>query len=359
MMRLFYCLLFIVLISSGCTDHRNLHVDAKPMFIIKNDWSESKLAPESATVMLFHSIPQFEPMYNNALIHRLYLEPKLYDLLVFNEAMFSPSETNLEGIAYRGTEGFNTFGAYAKPSSVNSVFKSAPDEIMVGYGYPVPLAAAKYDQKEILGSKQYILKYEDGKNGFPVYSDFDADSVDMLPIRVTREVKVIAHIKNFREKSRVSCVLRGFAEGVLLSSRQPDGGNAAYVFDLNSARPDPEVEAGYIVVSKPFATFGPWWSSYPSDRRRYVLDFVVANGEILNYSFDVTEYIEKVVTRSVGEAIIKIKAEEAKFLADGTIPKLETIIIEVWFELPPIEGDGSLDVGVGDWGSDIIVSVPI
>lgn len=342
----------------ACTDQRDLYVDAKPMFIIKNDWSAARLTPESATAMLFPRPDPCEPMFSDPCRHKLYMEPNLYDILVFNEVMFSPDVTNLEGIVYRGTNQFNTFGAYAKPNPVNPIFKSGNDEVMVGYGYPEPLAARTVEQKEVLSGKEYVLKYQNGKNGFPICKDFDADSVALLPLRVTRDVKVIAHVKNLKSQFRVSGALRGFAEGVLLSSRQPDGANASYTFDLNSATPDPAVKDGHIIVSKSFATFGPWWNNYPANQS-YILDIVAAkNVDIFRYSFDVTECNGVTVTQSIGEAIVKIRTEESQFRRDGTLPAMDEIIIEVWFELPPVIDD-SIDVGVGDWGTDIIIPIPI
>lgn len=352
------CALLAVVTSVSCTDHRDLHVASTPMFVIKNDWSVARLNPESATAMLFARPQPCEPMYSDACRHKLYLEPSMYNILVFNEVMFSPTATNLEGIEYRGTDGFQTFGAYAKPNPVNPVFRGDADEIMVGYGYPEPLATRTFEEKEVLTSKQYLLKYQNGKNGFTTYQTFDADSVEMLPIRVTREIKVIAHVRNLKNKFRVSGTLRGLAEGVLLATRQPAGANASYTFDLNSAVSDPEVEEGHIIVSKPFSNFGPWWNKYPSDQR-YILDIVAAQGkDLYPYHFDVTQSDGTTVTKSMGEAIVKIKIEEALFQKDGTPPAMEQIIIEVWFDLPAII-DESIDVGVGDWGSDIIIPVPI
>lgn len=352
--------LLVVVVLAGCTDHRTLHVESKPMFVLKNDWSVSRVSPESATAMFFSRTEPYEPMYNNPHRHKLYLDSNKYDILVFNEIMFSPSVSNLDGIIYRGTESFNTFGAYSKPSPVNPIFRVDPDEVMVGYGYPETLATGTSEQKEILSIKDYLIKYLDGKNQNPEYEDYEADSVELIPIRVTREVKIVAHVKNLRSQFRVSGVLRGFTEGVLLSTRQPNGANAAYTFNLNSAIPDPEVEGGHIIVSTPFLTFGPWWNDYPSDRK-YILDIVAAkdNGGY-RYSLDVTQMNLPTVSQGVAEAIVKIQEEETQFLIDGIHPKMEQIIIEIWFDLPQDpSGGGDIDVGVGDWGTDIIIPIPI
>lgn len=357
--RIAYYLLTLLTITAfeGCTDHRDLHVVSKPMFIIKNDWSVCQLSPKSATAMIFPRPDPCERMHSDASRHKLYLESEVYNVLVFNEVMFSPDVTNLDGILYRGTDKYETFGAYVKPSQVSPIFRSELDDIMVGYSYPEPLATRTYEEKQVLSEKEYVMKYQNGVNGFPVYGNFEADSVELCPIRVTRDVKVVAHVINLKNQLRVSATLRGFAEGVLLSSRRPHGSNASYVFDLNSAVPDPEVEGGHIIVSKPFTTFGPWWNDYPGDHK-YMIDFVATKGDMMaQSSFDVTESNGVTVTKSVGEAIVKIKDEEAQFLKDGTPPKMDLIVIEVWFELP--DTDDFIDVGVVDWGSDIIIPIPM
>lgn len=353
----FFALLAMAVLI-GCTDHRDLHVAIKPMFVIKNDWSVARLAPESATAMLFARPDPCVLMHSNASRHCLYLDPDKYNILVFNEAMVSPDLTGLDGIVYRGTEEFGSFGAYVRPTPVNPVFRSDPEEVMVGYGYPEPLATRAFEEKEVAFDKQHVLKYQNGKNGFPEYADFEADSIELLPVRVTREVKVIAHVKNLQSQFRMSATLRGFAEGVLLASRQPDGADAAYTFDLNSAVADPQVEGGYIIQSPLFTTFGPWWNDYPGTHK-YVIDFIsTKGGGIVQNSFDVTESNGVTVTQSVGEAILRIQEEEALFLKDGTPPAMEAIVIEVWFELPT-GGDDSIDVDLGDWGTDIIIPIPI
>lgn len=352
-----YLSLLALLVCIGCTEQRDLHVAIKPMFILKNDWSAARLTPESATAMFFDRSDPCELMYNNPHRLKLCLSPDVYDILVFNEVMFSPDATNIEGVAYRSTDDFYSFGAYAKPSPVNSVFRGDPEEVMVGYGYPEVLAVHAHKQKKILEDKEYIRKYQNGKNGLPSYQDFDADSIETLPLRLTRNVKVIAHVRNLKSQYRVSGTLRGFAEGVLLSNRQPDGGNASYVFDLNNAQPDPDRPGGHIITSGSFTTFGPWWNEYPGNRR-YKLDLLATcNGELYRYNFDVTERHAEVI-RSVGEAMIKIKAEESKLLRDSTTPLMEEIIIEIEFDLP-VYVDGSIDVGVGDWGTDIIIPIPM
>lgn len=360
-----YLILYIAFIltfgalASSCTKQRDLYVTAKPMFIIKNDWrSVARLSPGGATAMLYARADPCERMTNNASKHKLYLESNTYDILVFNEVMFSPAESNLDGIYYRGTDLFTTFGAYSKPTNVNSVFRSSSEEVMVGYGYPVPLATLSTRNKEVLSEKEYVMKYQDGKNGFPAYSDFDADSVEFTPVRVTRDVKVVAHVRNLKTGFRISGTLHGMAEGVLLADRQPGGANAIYTFDMNSPIIDPEVEGGNIITSVPFATFGPWWNQYPSERT-YNLEIVARwNGDIYRYNFDVTENNSTTVTCSMGEAMVTIMSEEALFVADGTPPPMNVIVIEVWFELPVVVGD-NLDVGVEDWGQDIIIPIPI
>lgn len=59
------------------------------------------------------------------------------------------------------------------------------------------------------------------------------------------------------------------------------------------------------------------------------------------------------VTGQVENAIAYLAAERLK-----NRPIMETFYIYLDFELPIVISDG-LDVGVGDWGDDVIITVPI
>lgn len=360
-MRLFKKILYPILIlgaAAGCTDQRDLFVKARPLFIVKNDWNVAKLKPEGATLLFYPRENPIELMVNDPCRHRFALEPGVYNILVLNEVMFSESETNIPRVVHRRTNNFSTIGSYAKASNVSSMFRTSDDEVMVGYNYPEHVATRNIMQREVLNESEYVLKYQNGKNGHPMYGDFETDSIAFTPIRVTRDVRVIAHVKNLRNGFRISGSLRGFAEGALLTSRLPDGQNATYTFDMNGALPDPDAPDRHLITSHTFTTFGPWWNNYPSDHK-YILDLYAGwSGTALPFRFDVTEYAPPDVTRSVGQAIRVIQQEEHVFVEQGIYPAIDTIIIEIWFDLPVFQ-DSFLDVGAVDWGEDIIIPVPI
>lgn len=360
-MRTFKKILYPILIlwsAVGCTDHRDLYVKADPLFIVKNDWTVAKLTPQGATLLFYPRDKPIEQMANDPCRHCFALEPGIYNILVLNEVMFSESETNIQRVVHKGTNNFSTIGSYAKVSSVSSTFQTSDDGVMVGYNYPEHVATHNIMQREIWSESEYVLKYQNGKNGHPVYVDFEADSVEFTPIRVTRNVQVIAHVKNLRNGFRISGSLRGFAEGALLALRLPDGQNATYTFDMNSALPDPDASDRHIITSPIFTTFGPWWNNYPSNHK-YILDLYAGwNGTTSPFRFDVTEYAPPHVIRSVGQAIQVIQKEESDLAEQGIYPAIDTIIIEIWFDLPIFQDD-YLDVGVVDWGQDIIIPVPI
>lgn len=355
--EIFY-LILILWATSSCTDQRDLFVKARPLFIVKNDWAVAKLAPQGATLLFYPRNEPIELMTNDACRHCFTLEPGIYNILVLNEVMFSESETNILRVVHKGTSNVSTIGSYAKASNVNSAFKTSDDEVMVGYNYPEHVATHNIMQREVLSENDYVRKYLNGKNGHPVYNDFEADSIEFTPIRITRNVQVIAHVKNLRNGFRISGSLRGFAEGSLLASRLPDGQNATYTFDMNGALPDPDASDRHIITSPIFTTFGPWWNNYPSNHK-YILDLYTGwNGTTSPFRFDVTEYAPPHVIKSVGQAIRVIQKEERDFAEQGVYPAIDTIVIEIWFDLPIFQDD-FLDVGVVDWGQDIIIPVPV
>lgn len=293
--------------------------------------------------------------------------PDTYDILVFNNLMFSPEDNEFENLNFLGTEYFDSFEAHAALNKTASeLFRSASQEIVVNN--PDLIAAATYRRKVIEHDRMFIMKYEDGiKTGNQEF-DYIRDTVEVTPLCLTRNVQVILRVKNYKPKFAIYGTLRGFAQGVNLTTRKPTGNNATHAgFLINKAKADPDHTDRSILTSDVFTSFGPWWDDSLGSNT-YTLDLLArynGQGDVFSYSFNVTNYIENVVTQWVEKAIEVIKSEEEAHQNngnyDGPVPTMDTIMIEVWLELPNIIGDDkdAMDVGVEDWGDVVIIPVPI
>lgn len=355
----------IVILGAGCTKQRDLYVVSSPLFVVKADWSKSTLNPHGATALVFNA--------QKAVLNNPYMQPPTssqpqrvatdtYDILVFNNLMFSSIDNEFDYITFKGNDKFDTFEAHATmKQDVNALFRSGVQEVYVNN--PDVIAADVYRRKTIDDDREFVMKYEDGKPTGNPEIDYVNDEVRVTPIRLTRNVQVILRIKNYKPKFAIYGTLRGFAQGVNLTTRKPVGNNATHAgFIINKAVADPSNADHHILTSDAFTSFGPWWDDALGSNT-YTLDLIArynGQGDVFSYSFNVTKHIENVVTQWVEKAITTIKTEEATYAANGTIPKMETIIIEVWLTLPDVVGgDEGIDVGVEEWGDVVIIPVPI
>lgn len=328
----------------SCTKHRNLYVASSPQLLISNNWAPSQCDIDNGATVMIHNRPS-DPteLIPNAIHKIIELDKGLYDILVFNGLMYSPTETHLDNIVYRGTDKFETFEAVITHMDAGSRFRAQPDEVIVDF--PDILATHSTSGHDIAARRKFEMKYRDGVNGYPSNLKHTEDTVHFTPCRVTHSCQVIARVRNPKSARVVQAKLHGFAQSVFLANRMPAHNSITHQFKLNSLKLDPTNPDMGTISSPVFTTFGP-----PLDLpgRRYTIDVnvLLTNSEELGMmTFDVTDQVE--------QAIATLSAERL-----NDTPIMDTFYIHIEYELPVVVSDG-MDVGVGDWGEDIIITVPI
>lgn len=338
------CVACSLLMATSCTDHRDLHVASYPHLLINNDWLPSQISSgEGATCMIYDrpdSPKELMPDENRKVIA---LDKDFYDIVVFNSLMYSATETHLDYIYFRGAERFETLEAVIAEMDPSKRFRAANGEVIVNN--PDILSTHSTAETEIKGRKKFEMKYHNGKNGFPTNPQYIEDSIFFSPCRVTHTCQVIARVRNAKSARVVQAKLHGFAGSVFLANRLPAHNSVTHQFTLNSLKYDQSDPAVGTITSPVFATFGP-----PLDlpARQYTIDvnaLLTNSEEYPKMSFDVTDQVEK--------AISYLSAERLK-----NRPIMDTFYIYIEFTLPVVISDG-MDVGVEDWGNDVIVTVPI
>ena len=338
-----YIILCLCLITTSCTDHRDLYVASYPQLMIENDWEPSRISTNNgATAMIYDKPESPTLLIPNSVRNTLRLDHGFYDILVFNGLMYSPAQSHLDNIYYRGTDSFETFEAVATPMHPSAVFRQSGD---ITIEFPDILSTRSTADKEIEGRKKFELKYRDGTNGFPTSFEYVEDTVFFSPCRVTHTCQVIARVRNAKSARIVQAKLNGFAGSVFLANRLPSHSSVTHQFTLNSLKFDQADPLVGTISSPVFNTFGPPLD-LPGRTYELELDILLTNSqEYPPMRFDVTNQVEN--------AIAYLKAERLK---DRSI--METFYIIIEFELPPVISD-NLDVGIDDWGNDIIVTIPI
>lgn len=337
-------LLSLILLWS-CTEQRDLYVASYPQLLISNNWTPSLCDVDNGATVMIYDRPNASPteLMPDALRKVVELDEGLYDVLLLNGLMYSPSETNLDNIVYRGTDKFETFEAVITEMPLDSRFRAKQGEVIINS--PDILATHSTSDHNIGARKKFEMKYHDGENGYPTNPKYIDDTLFFTPCRLTHTCQVIARVRNPKSARVVQAKLHGFAQSVFLANRMPAHNSITHQFKLNSLKLDQTDSDVGTIKSPMFTTFGP-----PLDmpERRYTIDVNVLltnSTELSMMTFDVTEQVENAITY--------LAAERLK-----NSPIMETFYIYLEFELPIVVSDG-LDVGVGDWGDDVIITVPI
>lgn len=343
--RLIFFIIYFTLFMASCTEHRDLYAASYPQLLITNDWIPSQCGTDNGASAMIYDRPNASPteLIPGAVRKVVELDRGLYDILVFNGLMYSPAETHLDNIYYRGTDQFETFEAVVTEMPPARRFRAVNGEVIVNN--PDILATHSTADHDIKAGKKFEMKYRDGKNGLPINLNYLDDSIFFTPCRITHTCQVIARVRNAESARVVQAKLHGFSQSVFLASRLPAHNSITHQFTLNSLRYDQADPVVGTISSPVFETFGP-----PLDlpERRYTIDLDVLltnSEEFPRMIFDVTAQVEK--------AIAYLAAERLK-----NRPIMETFYIYLDFALPVIVSDG-LDVGLGDWGNDVIISVPV
>lgn len=340
------CFACSLLMTTSCTDHRDLYVASYPQLLILNDWNPSQVFPTTgATAMIYDQISgQRTEIMTDANRKIIELDYGKYDVLVFNGSLYHPTDI-LGNIYFRGTDKFETIEAAVTEMNPANRFRAVDGEVIVNN--PDVFATHSTAERDIEGRKKFELKYRDGKNGFPTNPNYVSDTLPFTPCRVTINCVVICRIKNAKSARIVQAKLRGFSGSIFLANRMPSHTNVTHQFTLNDRKfEDPDDPTIGTVRSPIFSTFGP-----PLDlpERKYFVDFeiLLINGEDWpKKSFDVTDQLKPFIEF--------LKEERNQINPIITLP----IELNLYIELPLVISDG-MDVGVRDWGDDVIVTVPI
>lgn len=343
MIKLYQIYLF-VLIVSACTEQRDLFVVSSPLLMIENDFKPAQISNENgATAMIYDRPKGPTELVPNAMRKTIGLAPGFYDIMIFNGLMYSPTQSHLDHIYYRGTDGFDTFEAVATEMSEDMKFRAKSNEKIIHF--PDILATRSTAEHKMQGRQKFEMKYANGKNGLPTSPNYIEDTLYFSPCRVTHTCQVIARVRNPKSARIVQAKLHGFSGSVFLANRMPGHNYITHQFTLNSLKIDQSDPNIGTITSPVFNTFGP-----PLDLpdRRYTIEVNVLmtnSQELPTMAFDVTDQVNKAITYLTAE---RLKNK----------PIMDTFYIFIEFELPNVVSD-NMDVGVEDWGNDVIITVPI
>lgn len=333
-------IVLILVVFSACTKQRDLYVKSSPMLLIKNDWQPSRtnIKNPMATLMVYPL--QTPKIYMEDYKRKsITLNEGEYNILAFNDYMYSETETQRNYIRYRGTNSFDSFEAYA--TLMASAFRALPGEVVVNN--PDTLSTRSTIDLTVDDKRAFTLKYKNGKNEFSTAADYVEDSLELVPCRVVHNCVVIVNIHNVAALNgvgRAKGALRGFSGSNFLANRMPGHSNVTHQFNLNGLRVGSDNNG---TISATFSTFGP-----PLDlpERKYELEIMVqypSGREPSPFVFDVTNQLTAQIERLNAERL-------------ANKPIMDDIIIRVELTLENDKADWN--VSLDDWGDAIIIPVP-
>ena len=350
---------------AGCDKQRDLYTTARPMLYVEGDWMPSLNLTDmsmDATAILYaadNGELAFKSYFSLPNSTTVPATRGQYDLLLFNGLMYSEQNTHLDNIYFRGTDRFSTFEAVAEESNGNGNGSRIIDidgEYVASN--EMELLTSMRTAVEIEGNVGYHLKYQNGKNGYPTYTDYIESSVYLTPTPVSYECQVIVNLVNPASAYVSYGAVRGFAGSVFMADRMPSHMKAAHVVRLNSLVLDknpapgldpinPDGDPTGSIRSPKFVTFGPPLDNPADWKYEFEISIVLVDGNQYNDIIDITGQVEAVISE------IRKNLNTATPVVTGYI-----IVIEVGValeKLDPVDGQ----IGVGDWEDDEIIQVPI
>ncbi len=349
-------IIITVLLFVRCDKQRDLYDVARPLLYIEGDWKPSlnvEDMSQSATVIIYDSY--------GPLVKEYFLNPKsvttnitngVIDILLFNGLMYSPNETHLDNIVFKGTNKPETFEAVAKEAPASRRLTRKEGEYLASNEMEILTSVCKRDT--IDSSNGYFIRYKNGKNGFPEVSDYINDSVYMAPWAVSYEAQVTVHLINPSSALIATGALRGFAGSVFMATRMPSHMNVTHQLKLNSlkiATPgipgDPQHPEKGTIESPVFVTFGPP-VDLPERKYEFEISIVLKDGSVVEKTFDVTSQVLPIIEK-IKENLMATSPSQFKL----------TIPLDIFVTLPIVSSETGIGIGVGDWGDDEVIRFPI
>lgn len=341
-------LILAILMLVGCDKQRDLYIMVSPHLYVKGEWQYSLGSSDmtmKATGVAYSEHGEFMKEYfyapDNVTIP---VAAGLNNVMIFNGLMYSPTETHLDEVYFRGTESFSSFEAVAAEGVANRRLTRSEGEYIASNNMEIVTSASS--KVDIENEKTFKMKYRDGKNGIIDASDGQGDSLILTPIALSYKAQIVAKLENVSSAFSVSAALYGFVGSVYMAERKPSHFFVTHQFNLNSKKMlDEDADIGTIESSE-FVTFGPP-IDMPEQKYELFLKITLVNGEEMTTTIDITEQIEEVI-------------ELIKANLDPDLPIQHGLEIPINIELTlpktdPVEGS----IGVEDWGDDEIIRIEI
>lgn len=343
-----YILLCITIFLVCCRRPLREDYGVLAMVPIHIDWSKSNLNVDNisrVTVRVFphDGSPAYDHIMQSSITDDvLPLRLGTYSFVVFNETIDPDDWYTLK---FMGTEKYETFVVTTYPDEFKGLYTKS-DASKVNKS-PDHLSSWSLDEFDV--TQDMIIYNSPLANSQSTKVPLKADAMakveqqltkvsSITPVPVTRELNILAYVKNLVSAKRSSGALSGAVGEIQLSTRLPTSTRVAHIFIMNGRVYDNPKEPKHGTIGANITIFDHF--NDENHKVDFTLDFMLHNGDIVpSYVFDVTEELK------VDKPVIDLRFG---FL-DGLYPDDKEII------LPVIKETGSVEV---DGWDDVIISLP-
>ena len=179
----------------------------------------------------------------------------------------------------------------------------------------------------------------------------------LIPKSVVKNLNIFIHLENAIYLRSGIAAIEGLAEGCYIASGQNTEGRVTHTLEtwkfINEKDENGDIMIMSGALNASLSTFGlpAGHTGNPDDTFMHVKLLLVDNTTLLEQRF------------SIGEIIKDLNSYDGtQFDADGNViwPELHVYWPEPLPEVEPVGGaDGAFDVGVGDWGDEIVTELPL
>jgi hypothetical protein len=325
---------------------------------VQIDWSAANIDPNGASVYFFPK-DGGEPrlLVTNNTLDSLCLPVGEYNVLVFNERI-----NEHDNIAFRGTDAYETFEAYAVSETALPDFMQQQAATSGGISVDRP-ENTKAGDEAVADPDVLAVATQDLQVTEKMVREGISTQLDFVPQRITVEVQLTVRVTGaqYLANGGSGGSISGMTEGVMLATKQPTAVPVNQYFTFRRMK---LVEGSKTKgdLQATFSTFGPVGTSLTDDAgsrnaaktNLLRMQFFMRDGSIYtpDGEFNVTGHF------------IKHTVEHAKNLWTLILKLL--VGLDIWgnddnpIPLPIVEGEsGGINADVSDWGEDEIIETDL
>lgn len=325
-----YCIATIlaVYILTACNYRDIVDMDSNNAIVsVSVDWSDSMIDNSTMNAFSVWFFPKNgdKPIFtvsNNLKNAEIQVPVGEYSVLVFNE---TANESDWQSIAFRGTDKYETFEAYARTDITTNKggYKSATSETVINQIEPL----AVWHQDSFIVDDQMVMETKQ-KHSSNVKT---RSSLSIKPLPLTYKLNVRANFTNLNNAYKISGALQGVAQSVFMASGKTGTQTLTQVFTLDNKIWSDQTQINGETSTTVYS-FGRAPDTTISNNLQ--IDVLTFLGERTNpFIFDVTDALKA----GLGNYSLN--------LLIGFPPNSP-------IELPKYSGEG---VSIGDWSNESVI----